>query len=518
MKNALLNSPRLEPATAQRAQSMMSEHQIAIWVRTDRILSCVLIGQWLLTVVVAIVRSPLTWIGNESAVHPHVWMALLVGGAMLVAPVALSIYQPGRAITRHTIAVAMMLMSGLLIHLGGGQIELHFQIFGALAFLTFYRDWRVLITATVFTAGDHLFRGIFIPQSIYGIPHASFWLTAEHTAWVVFEDIFLCASCVMSVREMRSIAENHAMLEQSYLDVEKKVEQRTLELQRTQEDLVHSARLGGMGEMATSVLHNVGNVLNSVNISAGIIAEHSRESEAPTLLKVSSLLHEHESNLADFLTRDERGRHVPGFIAELAQCLADENQTILHEVENLERGIDHIKQVVAAQQSMAKTSMVCSMVVPSCLFETAMGLASRGQLKGVRVRREIAELPEMALDHHKVVQILINLINNAIQATSQLPPGERELVLSLGVVSTCEGERLRYQVRDNGVGIAPENLTRIFSYGFTTKKEGHGFGLQSAANAATEMGGWLSAQSDGIGRGATFNLDLPMAIALEEAA
>src|SRR5204862_3069020 len=147
-------------------------------------------------------------------VHLHVWAAVFVGGAISLFPALLAIFRPGRPSTRYTIAVAQMLMGALLIHLSGGRIETHFHVFGSLAFLAFYRDWRVLIPATVVVALDHMLRGYFWPQSVYGVLVASQWRWIEHAAWVVFEDVFLVVSCLRSVAEMRQTAERTAALEQ----------------------------------------------------------------------------------------------------------------------------------------------------------------------------------------------------------------------------------------------------------------------------------------------------------------
>src|SRR5207237_10673989 len=147
-------------------------------------------------------------------VHLHVWAAVFLGGIITIFPVSLALLRPGETFTRYTIGVAQMLMSALLIHLTGGRIETHFHVFGSLAFLAFYRDWRVLVPATIVVAADHLLRGYFWPQSVYGVLVASQWRWIEHAAWVVFEDVFLVVSCLRSVAEMRQTAERTAALEQ----------------------------------------------------------------------------------------------------------------------------------------------------------------------------------------------------------------------------------------------------------------------------------------------------------------
>jgi C4-dicarboxylate-specific signal transduction histidine kinase len=227
---------------------------------------------------------------------------------------------------------------------------------------------------------------------------------------------------------------------------------------------------------------------------------------------------QHKPDLAMFLTTDERGKLIPDFITDLANCLGQEQNDMLNEVQSLSKGIDHIKQIVAAQQSMAKKSNMSTSVQPASLVETALGLQPPGLSRDVQLRKDFADMPQLMLDQHKILQVLINLIANARQAVMVRPAGKREITLTVGIVSSAQregggkggGERLRYQVTDNGMGIAPEHLTRIFSHGFTTKTEGHGFGLHSAANAAKEMGGSLSATSEGVGRGAVFVLDLPV--------
>jgi len=254
----------------------------------------------------------------------------------------------------------------------------------------------------------------------------------------------------------------------------------------------------------------VGNVLNSVNVSATIMVDKIRNSEVGTLGKVRDLMAEHQPDLATFLTNDDRGKMIPAFIAELADCLGQEQTAMLAEVESLSKGIDHIKQIVAAQQSTAKKTNVRTKVKPSAVLESAIAIQGAASMHDIDFRRNYTECPEVMLDQHKVLQILINLVRNAGQAVIVRPAGQRQVTLSVAPVQTPEGEYLRYQVTDNGIGIAPEHLTRIFSHGFTTKQDGHGFGLHSAANAAKEMGGSLTATSNGPGKGAVFTLDLPL--------
>jgi PAS domain S-box-containing protein len=201
---------------SHRAQQLFEAQRRAVYVRTDRLFALLMLLQWCGAVAAAVFISPRTWAGSRFETHPHVWMAAILGGLLASQPVFLAIAFPGRALTRHVIASAQVLFSALLIHVTGGRIETHFHVFGSLAFLAFYRDWKVLIPATVIVAADHLVRGLVWPESVYGIVAASPWRWLEHAAWVLFEDAFLIMSCNYAVHEMRSIATRTAELEASY--------------------------------------------------------------------------------------------------------------------------------------------------------------------------------------------------------------------------------------------------------------------------------------------------------------
>ena len=288
----------------------------------------------------------------------------------------------------------------------------------------------------------------------------------------------------------------------------------TQELRQTQSELVATARQAGMAEIATNVLHNVGNVLNSVNVSAGLVSSQMRASKAQGLGKVVQLMNEHAGDLGDFLTRDQKGKMLPGYLSKLAEVVAAEQQGIIEELAQLTRSVDHIKDIVATQQSYAGASSVFEQCQIADLLEDAVcmsaGSLSRHQ---VTVVKEIADVPSLPLDKHRVLQILINLISNAKHAMDGVPERQHQITLRLHSV---QGPAVQIQVADNGEGIPPENLTRIFAHGFTTRKDGHGFGLHSCILAAREMGGSLTAHSEGLGQGATFTLELPIKLRIEE--
>jgi PAS domain S-box-containing protein len=218
----------------ERAAILFDRHQQAIFRRTDRLFAGLMIAQWLAVMGAAWWIMPLTWAGRYSQVHLHVWLSILLGGAIIVFPVTLAFWMPGRAFTRYVIAAAQMLMSGLLIHVTGGRIETHFHIFGSLALLAFYRDPGVFVPATIIVAGDHFLRGVFWPEAVFGTAAASQWRWVEHAAWVVFENVFLIRSCYQTVAEMKDNARHRAELESSHEIVEQAVLKRTAEWQASE--------------------------------------------------------------------------------------------------------------------------------------------------------------------------------------------------------------------------------------------------------------------------------------------
>jgi PAS domain S-box-containing protein len=278
-------------------------------------------------------------------------------------------------------------------------------------------------------------------------------------------------------------------------------------LEQVHRQLVDASRQAGMAEVATSVLHNVGNVLNSVNVSSSVIADKIRKSRAASLTKVVALIKEHESNLGDFFGNDPKGKQLPAYLASLATHLEKEQHEIMEEVKSLAGNIMHIKDIVTTQQNYAKTVGVIENLPVAGLVEDALQL-NKGALTrhNIKIVRDFADVPPVVTEKHKVLQILVNLIRNAKYACDDLGTGDKLITLR---VSNGDG-RVKISVIDNGIGIATENLTRIFNHGFTTRKEGHGFGLHNGAIVAKELGGSLSAFSEGTGRGATFTLELPV--------
>jgi PAS domain S-box-containing protein len=275
-----------------------------------------------------------------------------------------------------------------------------------------------------------------------------------------------------------------------------------------QDALVDASRMAGMAEVATGVLHNVGNVLNSLNVSASIISTGLRQSKAESLAKLGQLLREHGADLGRFLTEDPKGRKVPEFLASLSRHFAAERERLLQEIEAMQKNVDHIKEIVSMQQTYASMAGLLEPLEAAKLMDDAVrmnsGLLGRNQIDLIR---DYQPVPAIMAEKGKVLQILVNLIRNSKHACDETGRPDKAVTLR---VAPGEPGRVRLIVADNGIGIPPENLFKIFQHGFTTKAGGHGFGIHSSANAAREMKGSLSVQSDGPGQGAVFTLDLPV--------
>ncbi len=285
--------------------------------------------------------------------------------------------------------------------------------------------------------------------------------------------------------------------------------QAAAELESAHRQLVEASRQAGMAEVATGVLHNVGNVLNSVNVSSTLIGEKLKRLEVASLARVVNLLKTHQADLGAFLTTDAKGKRVVEFLDQLASHMTTQQSALLEESVELRKNVEHIKDIVAMQQNYARISGVMEPVNIAELLEDALRLNMSGLDRSkIEVIRDFQALPPTSVDRHKVLQIMVNLIRNARHACAASKHPTPRITIRL---AAQEGA-VSVEVTDNGVGIPAENLTRIFSHGFTTKRDGHGFGLHSGALAAQEMGGSLQVHSDGVGRGASFILRLPQEV------
>lgn len=441
------------------SERIFSEHRAAIFKRTDRLFCALMAVQWLACILTAIFISPRTWIGSEASVHIHVWAALLLGGSVSLFPIYLTWFRAGEAGTRHVVAVAQMLMSALLIHLTGGRIETHFHVFGSLAILAFYRDWRVMISATLVVALDHAIRGIYFPQSVFGVLTASPWRWVEHAGWVVFEDIFLITSCFRSVREMKDIAIRRAQLENMNEEIEAEVLRQTEELQKARDAALSASK--SKSEFLATMSHEIRTPMNAILGMGELLAEGK--------------LDEEQREYVETLRRN--GDHLMNIINDIL------------DLSKVEVGKLSLEQI--------------PFDLPDAVEKVVDLMAVRAHQKGLElVARVDTNVPRIIEgDGNRLRQVLMNLIGNAIKFTEK---GEVVVDVSLpfSEFSPPSGMvEILFKVRDTGIGI-PENKRGLLFGAFnqmdsstTRKYGGTGLGLSICRKLVELMGGQIDVKS-----------------------
>ena len=309
----------------------------------------------------------------------------------------------------------------------------------------------------------------------------------------------------------KRVEERTAELAASNASLKNEIDERMrieLEVERINRQLVAASRQAGQAEVASNVLHNVGNVLNSVNVSTTLIRDRLEKLRSSSLEQAAQMIREHADDLGRFLTTDEKGRHFPHYLDEVSQYLCNEQDYLLNEIRQLAQNVEHINEIVAMQQNYATVAGVQEKVAASEIVENAIKMNLGGFLRhSVKIIRKYESVDHLIVDKYKLLQILVNILQNAKYACDEGGRADKRVTIR---IQRRGKDRVRIEIADNGVGIQPENLTRIFSHGFTTRKHGHGFGLHSSALAAQEMAGTLTAHSDGAGKGATFVLELPL--------
>ena len=312
------------------------------------------------------------------------------------------------------------------------------------------------------------------------------------------------------IKERKSI---YAELEEKKTSLEREIEERErvqMEAEKIHRQLLTTSRMAGMADVATNVLHNVGNVLNGVNVLASSIASHVQKSKTSGVSNLATLLAQHQTDLGHFLTEDANGKHIPTYLQHLGTHLEEEQSRLVEKIKSLTESIQHIKEIVAMQQNYAKVSGILETISFSEIVEDALKMCREAlDRHQIKVVRDYAEMPPAIFDRHKVLQILFNLLDNAKHACEACNHAEKQVTVK---IYKPGDEKVQVEVTDNGVGIPPENLNRIFTQGFSTRKDGHGFGLHSSILAAQDMGGSLAVRSDGLDKGATFILRMPLII------
>ena len=456
--------------TENSADALLSAHKLDIYRQTDHMFAWLMGAQWLTAILIALWLTPKTWAGDFSSTHPHLWAAIFLGFAVNSLPIALSVCRPGRAVTRHAIAVGQMLMSGLLIHLTGGRLETHFHIFGSLAFLGFYRDWRVLVTASTVAALDHIVLGSLWPQSIYGVLGVSNWRSVEHVGWVVFEDVFLFYSCWRGVTEMREIAVRQAHSNSEQTRIEEQVRTRTLELASASNQADEANR--AKSEFLANMSHEIRTPMTAILGYAEVLMMDGEIVNAP------------RRRIDAVRTIQRNGAHLLEIINDILD----------------------ISKVDAGKMTVER--IACSPHQLLADVQSLMSVRASEKRLWLRVLCDGSLPATITTDPTRIRQILINLVGNAIKFTEN---GDVKLTVRL---IPGDRPRMEFDVSDSGIGMTPSQVKALYqpftqADSSTTRRfGGTGLGLTISKRLAMILDGDVSVVESTPGIGTTFRLSV----------
>lgn len=459
-----------------RADELFRNQQHGLHARTDRLFAVLMVVQWIAGIIAAWWISPLTWSGEMSETHLHVWAAIFLGGAISALPIYMARFRSGQTITRHIIAVSQMLTSALLIHLTGGRIETHFHVFGSLAFLACYRDWRVLATATLVVISDHGLRGMFWPESVYGVLSGASLRFIEHAGWVVFENVFLIVTIRQSLAEMKRTARHRAQLEISHFRIESEVQRRTEELRQSiRQTQIANRKLS----KANVVLQEKNKELDQFTY----ITSHDLQEPVRSLISFSQLL---EQDLDGEL--NEHAQQDLNIIVEAAQRM------------------NHLIQALLDLSRVGRSGLKREPVdLNECVQFALSALQIRINETNAKITQDV--LPTVIGDQTTLTQLFQNLIGNALKFTRSERP-------EIHLTAKPEREFWIVGVRDNGIGMHIKYAERIFNpfqrlHG-RSEYEGTGIGLSICKKTVERHGGKIWVESE-LGKGAHFRFTLPAA-------